>query len=45
MRIGGEALGSGELAGPDGARTQVTFVAWHHDGRRGLGSYSITRAA
>jgi hypothetical protein len=44
MRIGGEALGSGELAGPDGARTQVTFVAWHH-GRRGLGSYSITRAA
>jgi hypothetical protein len=42
MRIGGEALGEGELAHPGGAHTRVTFVAWHHDGRHGLGSYSIT---
>jgi hypothetical protein len=42
MRIGGEALGDGELAHPGGAHTRVSFVAWHHDGRHGLGSYSIT---
>jgi hypothetical protein len=43
LRIGGEVLGSGELPGDGGAPTQVAFVAWHHNGRRGLGSYSITR--
>jgi hypothetical protein len=43
LRIGGEVLGSGELAGGDGAPTQVAFVAWHQNGRRGLGSYTITR--
>jgi hypothetical protein len=45
VRIGGEALAHGELAHPDGARTRVTFVDWHHDGRRGSGSYEITTAA
>jgi hypothetical protein len=44
-RIGGEALASGELSHPDGARAQVTFVAWHHEGRRGLGSYCIATPA
>jgi hypothetical protein len=43
LRIGGEALESGELPGGGVAPTQVAFVAWHHNGRRGLGSYSITR--
>ncbi|MGA2758167.1 MAG: hypothetical protein ABSF58_12515 [Solirubrobacteraceae bacterium] len=43
LRIGGEALAGGELGGPDGAPVQVTFVDWHHDGRRGLGSYTIAR--
>jgi hypothetical protein len=45
LRIGGEALASGELSDADGARTQVTFVAWHHEGRRGLGSYAIATPA
>ncbi len=44
MRIGGEALAGGDLAHPGGAHTRVSFVAWHHDGRHGLGSYSITSA-
>ena len=43
LRIGGEVLGSGVLPGGGGAPTQVAFVAWHHSGRRGLGSYTITR--
>lgn len=41
-RIGGEALAHGVLTHPGGASTSVTFVAWHHDGRHGLGSYLIT---
>ena len=43
LRSGGEVLGSGVLPGGGGAPTQVAFVAWHHSGRRGLGSYTITR--
>jgi hypothetical protein len=42
LRIGGEALARGELLHPDGARTRVTFIDWHHDGRHGVGSYDIT---
>ena len=42
LRIGGEALARGELLHPGGARTRVTFIDWHHDGRRGVGSYEIT---
>jgi hypothetical protein len=45
IRIGGEALAHGELARPQGAITLVTFLAWHHDGLHGLGSYAITSAA
>lgn len=45
MRIGGETLAHGELAHPDGAHTRVAFVDWHHDGRRGSGSYEIRTAA
>jgi hypothetical protein len=45
VRIGGEALAHGELAHADGAHTRVAFVGWHHDGRRGSGSYEITTAA
>ena len=45
IRIGGEALARGELRSPDGALTRVTFLAWHHDGLHGLGSYAITSAA
>jgi hypothetical protein len=45
VRIGGEALAHGELAHPDGTRTRVAFVEWHHDGRRGSGSYEITNGA
>jgi hypothetical protein len=45
LRIGGEATAAGELAHPGGASTRVTFVAWHHEGRHGLGSYTITQAA
>lgn len=44
-RIGGEAQAHGVVAHPDGASTHVTFVAWHHDGRHGLGSYAITKPA
>ena len=44
-RIGGEALARGELAHPDGTITRVTFLAWHHDGVHGLGSYTIKPAA
>ena len=43
LRIGGEALAAGDLAGPGGVPVAVTFVAWHHDSRHGLGSYTITR--
>ncbi len=41
-RIGGEAVAHAELAGPDGAHTQVALVGWHRDGRRGGGYYAIT---
>jgi hypothetical protein len=44
-RIGGEALARGELAHPDGKLTRVSFLAWHHNGLDGLGSYTITPAA
>ena len=42
VRIGGEALAHGEMTHPDGARTSVAFVRWHHNGHRGSGSYAIT---
>jgi len=42
LRIGGETLAHGELLHPDGARTQIAFLNWHHDGHRGPGSYAIT---
>lgn len=45
LRIGGEVLAHGELAHPGGAHTRVTFVAWHHDARHGIGSYEITTFA
>lgn len=45
MRIGGEALANGELIHPDGERSRVVFMAWHHDSHRGLGSYTITAPA
>jgi hypothetical protein len=45
LRIGGETLAHGELVHPDGARTQIAFLGWHHDGRRGPGSYAITTPA
>ena len=44
LRIGGETLAYGELLHPDGARTQIAFVSWHHNGHRGPGSYAITTA-
>ena len=44
LRIGGETLAHGELLHPDGARTQIAFVSWHHNGHRGPGSYAITTA-
>lgn len=45
MRIGGEALGNGELIHPDGERSRVVFMAWHHESHRALGSYTITAAS
>ena len=42
LRIGGEPVARGELAHPDGARSQVAFLAWHHEALQGLGTYSIT---
>jgi hypothetical protein len=42
VRIGGEAHAHGELADPDGARSSIAFVGWHHNGHRGSGSYTIT---
>jgi hypothetical protein len=45
LRIGGEAVASTELGGPEGIATEVTFVSWHHNGRRGLGTYTISRGA
>ena len=44
MRIGGEAVGDGELVHPDGERSRVVFMAWHHESRRALGSYTLTSA-
>jgi hypothetical protein len=44
LRIGGETLAHADLVAADGsARTQIAFMAWHHDGQEGLGSYCITR--
>jgi hypothetical protein len=45
MRIGGEALGNGEIAHPDGERSRVVFMAWHHESHRAIGSYTLTSAA
>jgi hypothetical protein len=45
LRIGGEAVTNGELIHPDGARSRVVFLAWHHRDRRALGSYTITTTA
>jgi len=45
LRIGGEALNNGELVHPDGARSRVVFLAWHHESHRAIGSYTITTAA
>jgi len=44
LRIGGEALTSGELVHADGARSRVVFMAWHHEHHRALGSYTLTSA-
>jgi hypothetical protein len=44
MRIGGEAVGNGELVHPGGERSRVVFMAWHHESHRGLGSYTLTSA-
>jgi hypothetical protein len=45
LRLGGEAVSNGELIHPDGARSRVVFLAWHHRGRHALGSYTITTPA
>ncbi len=45
LRIGGEAISNGELVHPDGERSRVVFVAWHHESRRALGSYTLTIAS
>jgi hypothetical protein len=42
LRIGGEALISGELVAADGARSLVVFMAFHHESHRAVGSYTIT---
>ncbi len=42
LRIGGESSARGELVSPDGVRSDVAFIGWHHDGRRGAGSYVVT---
>jgi len=42
-RAAGEAIAHGELPGPDGATTIVTFLACHGQGRRGPGVYLLTR--
>ena len=42
LRVGGEALTSGEIVHPDGARSRVTFMAFHHREHRALGSYTLT---
>lgn len=44
-RIGGESVAHGELAGPGGALTAVTFMAFHRDGAAGCGHYAVTTAA
>jgi hypothetical protein len=43
--VGGEAVTNGELIHPDGARSRVVFLAWHHRGHHALGSYTITTPA
>ena len=45
MRIGGEALGNGEIVHPGGERSRVVFMAWHHESHRAIGSYTITTSA
>ena len=45
MRIGGEAVSNGELVHPDGERSRVVFMAWHHESHRALGSYTLSTAA
>jgi hypothetical protein len=45
MRIGGEAIANGELAHPDGERSRVVFMAWHHESHHALGSYTLSSAA
>jgi hypothetical protein len=42
-RAAGEAIAQGELTEPDGARSLVTFLACHGQGRRGAGVYVLTR--
>ena len=37
-----ELSARGELVSPDGVRSDVAFIGWHHDGRRGAGSYVVT---
>ncbi len=44
LRIGGEVVATGELTGRDGHTHRVALIDWHHDGRRALGSYTITTA-
>lgn len=42
LRLGGEALTSGEIAHPDGAHSRVVFMAFHSREHRGIGSYTLT---
>ena len=45
VRIGGEAIISGELLHADGARSRIVFMAWLHDRHHAAGSYTITTPA
>ena len=40
----GEAIANGELAHPDGERSRVVFMAWHHESHHALGSYTLSSA-
>jgi hypothetical protein len=40
LRLAGETIAAGAL----GDDTSVAFLAWHFDGRRGVGAYAIERA-
>jgi hypothetical protein len=44
LRIGGEVVTNGQLAGPGDARTSVAFLAWHGDSHHAVGAYTITTA-